>query len=66
MTHKNVIQRVVTTVGNITIRTHAKTTEIELSTEMGESSESIYLSKNNFKSLAAAIEEFIKETKEND
>jgi len=66
MTHKNVIHRVVTTVGNITIRTHAMTTEIELSTEMGESSESIYLSKNDFKSLAAAIEEFIKETKEND
>jgi len=64
MTHRNVTHNVVTEVGNITLRTHAITTEIELTTDMGERSESLYLDKKDFKSLIAAIAEFTDATKE--
>lgn len=64
MTHRNVIHSVVTSVGNITLRTRAFKTEIELITDMGERSESLYLDKRDFKSLVEAIAEFTEATKE--
>ena len=65
MTHRNVTHNVVTTVGNITIRTHMFTTEIELNTSLdGEKSESLYLEKRDLKSLIEALTEFTEATKE--